>query len=103
MKTVKSFKDLKELSSNPIPQKTKTKSPTIKTQIDRIQKVLSRADDLKFQDLRFNFGKHKGQLLSWVLENDESYLDWLLSEEFIYDKPIWSKNIKLAIQAKRGR
>lgn len=42
---------------------------------DIIKQILSRKDDMP--DYRFTFGKHHGQLLSWVYKHDKDYLFWL--------------------------
>lgn len=32
------------------------------------------------QEQTAQFGKHKGKLISWILENDPKYADWLLKK-----------------------
>ena len=34
----------------------------------------------KHDTQKAQFGKYKGKLISWVLENDPSYADWLLNK-----------------------
>ena len=42
----------------------------------------------------FNFGKHKGKLVTRVLKDDPGYFSWILNGEF----PLYSKKILTEIK-----
>lgn len=45
-------------------------------------------------DIRFNFGKHKGKLVTDVLKQEPQYYDWILKSDFLLDTKEKLKIIK---------
>ena len=49
---------------------------------------------------RFNFGKHKGELLSDVWRNDKGYFKWLIEKSGMLDtdSPDYNEDLMLTIE-----
>jgi hypothetical protein len=66
----------------------KTHSSEIKSQVKKKVKLP--------KILKFPFGKHKGEDVKDVVENDSEYCDWLLEQEWFERFADLIKEIKLA-------
>jgi uncharacterized protein (DUF3820 family) len=84
MNKLNSFKDLKILTPVESKAPQEIKKIADKLQVKLIQAVLNK--ERRCPDYRFNFGKHKGELLEKVVKEDREYLLWLLNEDFVGDR-----------------
>jgi uncharacterized protein (DUF3820 family) len=57
---------------------------SIKMQLANIKRIMGKTN--KIADVRLNFGKYEGKSLEYVVNRDEKYLEWVLTEDFISDR-----------------
>jgi len=68
-------------------------SKTTAEQLSAIANILGKKPDLP--DFIFMFGKYKGESMADISAKDPNYLRWLLSEDWVEEKP----RLKQALEA----
>ncbi|MDN4754369.1 3'-5' exonuclease [Porphyromonadaceae bacterium W3.11] len=50
-------------------------------------------------EVRFNFGKYKGQLVKDVLRNNQGYYEWMMQSNFPHDTKLELTRIKISVES----
>lgn len=84
---------------NPLTKKPKTPPrPQVspEAQLEAINKILGKKQEIPHYI--FNFGKYSGDSLEDVAHKDISYLQWILSEDWIEDRPRLKNAIEVTLK-----